>query len=442
MNRELVLVTCGSWYELVVVGVSSCTYRYSEYIKALALRSVLNETNVAAMLSPTFYQGRSHLRYWILGNRLSVRWTPVVSVLENGNNRFFSSNQNWNKKIGTFRPRRRPDRNYRPIKPGSKKVIDPIRGNHQHKFVDLDKPTENPVDEFDANFGKLGGDFLRQHRKQREESFKSKQGYHDPVEEDLRMMDYYLSQNGSLEDMVGERRGLAKEFDNELERAEYLDWLQRIEDEDRRGEMRLDPPDPLTEHETLFSPYGGADDDDDTDKDPETYLDPNQLAHGEWSQLLVSVDRNIKLWRGGRLESYRALVVGGNMNGCGGYGMGKSTEAFEAVNKASRACKRNIFFVDRYQGNGLTRDLVGKQNSCKLVIRANDSGLYGNELVREILKRFGITNAAAKAYGNRTTYNVVQAAFKALMTHESLEDIAMKRGKRIISIDRSKRLRI
>jgi small subunit ribosomal protein S5 len=390
------------------------------------------------MLSLTFNQGRSHLRCLVQRNLLAAHWVPVSM---DGDTRFLSSNQNWNKKTGGFRPRRRPDRNYRPIKPGPKKAVDAVRGNPHHKFVDLEKPTEDPVDEFDANFGKLGGDYVRQLRKEREEAFKSKQGYYDAAEEDLRMMDYYLSQNGSLEDMVGERRGLAKEFDNELERAEYLDWLQRIEDEDRRGEMRLDPHDPLTEHETLFSPYGG-DDEDEADKDPETYLDPNQLAHGEWSQLLVSVDRNIKLWRGGRLESYRALVVGGNMNGCGGYGMGKSTDAFEAVNKAARACKRNIFFVDRYQGNGLTRDLVGKQNSCKLVIRSNDSGLYGNELVREILKRFGITNAAAKAYGTRSTYNVVQATFKALMTHESLEEIAMKRGKRIISMDRSKRLRI
>jgi small subunit ribosomal protein S5 len=393
------------------------------------------------MLSSTFHRGRYYIRCIVQRGPLNTKRSLGISVSIGGNTRWFSSNKNWVPKTGGFRPRRRPDRNYRPIKPGSKKIIDPVPGNH-HKFVDLDKPTENPVDEFDANFGKLGGDFVRQLRKQREEAFKSQRDYHDPAEEGLRMMDYYLSENGSLEDMVGERRGLAREFDNELERAEYLDWLQRIEDEDRRSEMRLDPPDPLTEHETLFSPYGGADDDDATDKDPETYLDPNQLAHGEWSQLLVSVDRNIKLWRGGRLESYRALVVGGNMNGCGGYGMGKSTETFEAVNKAARACKRNIFFVDRYQGNGLTHDLVGKQNSCKLVIRANDSGLYGNELVREILKRFGITNASAKAYGNRSPYNVVHAAFKALMMHESLEDIAMKRGKRLISLDRARRLQI
>jgi hypothetical protein len=55
---------------------------------------------------------------------------------------------------------------------------------------------------------------------------------------------------------------------------------------------------------------------DQAEDDPEVMFDPNQLAFGEWSEFLITVDRNVKLWRGGRLESYRALVVGGNLNGC------------------------------------------------------------------------------------------------------------------------------
>jgi small subunit ribosomal protein S5 len=171
-------------------------------------------------------------------------------------------------------------------------------------------------------------------------------------------------------------------------------------------------------------------------------MDPNQLAHGEWSEMLVTVDRNVKLWRGGRLESYRALVIGGNLNGCGGFGVGKALDPIVALDIASRKCKRNIFFVDRYKGSSLTRDLAGKQNSCKVMLRATDNGLRGNELIREMLKRFGITNCVAKAHGNRNPYNVVRATFKALSTHESIEEIALKRGKRIVTIDRAMRMQV
>jgi small subunit ribosomal protein S5 len=392
------------------------------------------------MLSYSVQRGGTPLRHLIQRASSCPPWNLGVSVTMESV-RSLSNNANWNRRRGGFRPRRRPDRSYRPIKPGAKKIIDPSPGN-DHKFFDLGKPTENPIDEYDANFGKLGGEFLRHFRKQREAAYQNKQGYYDKVEEDLRMIDYYLSESGSLEDMVGQRRALAKDFNTEQERSEYLAWLDRLESEDRRSNMRLDPPDPVGETENLFSRYGEDDEEDEVDRDPESYLDPNQLAHGIWSEQLISVDRSVKLWRGGRLESYRALVIGGNMNGCGGFGVGKSTEAMVAVKKAVRICKRNIFFVDRYQGNGLTRDLVGKQNSCKLIIRANDTGLRGNELAREVLKRFGITNASAKAFGNRGVYNVVQATFKALMTHESLEDIALKRGKRIVSLDRAMRLQI
>lgn len=349
-----------------------------------------------------------------------------------------------------FRPRRRADQKYRPIKAGSKEIRDTSPGNN-HKFVNLDTAVENPKDDLDASFGRLGGEFVRQLQKQRAKAQELKVPLDDNVDDSLRMMDYFLSQQGSIEDLVGERRALAEDFDTEEEREEFLAELAQMEVDDRNKDMNVDNQSP-TWLDKAAKKYGSSakifsalDEDDETleqDKDPEVYLDPNQLAHGDWSEMLIQVDRNIKLWRGGRLESYRALVIGGNMNGCGGFGIGKSTDPIEAVNKASRICKRNIFFVERYQGNGLTRDLAGKQNSCKLIIRATDNGLRGNALVREILKRFGITNAVSKAHGNRSVYNVVHATFKALMTHESLEEIALKRGKRIVSLDRAMRLQI
>jgi small subunit ribosomal protein S5 len=387
--------------------------------------------------------------------RASLAAPLLSSLIPTETARAFSNNNRPSKgKTSGFRPKRRPDPKYRPVVPGAKKIRDPIPGNN-HKFVDLGAPAQNPKDDLDASLGPLAGDFVRHLRKERTRALENHRLEDDSVDESLRMVDYYLSQRGSIEDLVGERRALATDFDTEEERETFLAELERIEEEDRNKDMSVENQSPTWLNKVakkaststkLYSRFSEDDDamDDgtDEDKDPDVYLDPNQLAHGDWSEMLIQVDRNVKLWRGGRLESYRALVIGGNLNGCGGFGIGKSTDPIEAVNKASRICKRNIFFVERYQGNGLTRDLAGKQNSCKLIIRATDNGLRGNELVREILKRFGITNAVAKAHGNRSVYNVVHATFKALMTHESLEDIALKRGKRIVSLDRAMRLQI
>jgi small subunit ribosomal protein S5 len=160
--------------------------------------------------------------------------------------------------------------------------------------------------------------------------------------------------------------------------------------------------------------------------------------------MIVRVDRVQKVQKGGTMVRYRALVVGGNARGCAGFGIAKANSPQEATQLATRQCKRNIFFVDRHKGTALTRDLAGRHNSCKVTLRAVDVnyGLHGHPLVSDILLYCGITDCTAKTYGNRNQYNVVRATFKALMTHESMEDTAMKRGKRIMNLERAKRLQI
>jgi small subunit ribosomal protein S5 len=269
----------------------------------------------------------------------------------------------------------------------------------------------------------------------------------DSVEEDLRAIDYYNSPYGTLEDLVAERRlqskgiGMTQRDKARMEHEGDMDKIKDFETVFFTQESKLDPIEQkyneMTEKmkqksDRFYNP----------DEDYQFRLDPNQKAHGPWGELLVTVNRTTKLWRGGRLESYRALVIGGNLNGCAGFGLGKAPEPNTAIENAARACKKNVFFVDRHRGDNLTRDLAGKQNSCKAVIRSTNAGLSGNPLMVEILKYFGIANGSCKAHGNRNLYNVVQATFKAVLTHESLEEMALKRGKRFTTLERAHRMGI
>jgi len=176
----------------------------------------------------------------------------------------------------------------------------------------------------------------------------------------------------------------------------------------------------------------------------EEYNPFNPAPRGDWAETIVKVDRVQKVTRGGVIMKYRSLVVAGNNKGAGGYGVGKGESPREALLLASRDARRSLVFVDRYEGTALTSDCVGKHNGCKVVIRAVPPG-YGmkaGRLVREILLQFGISDSSAKAYGNRNPYSVVRATMKALKGHEGLEVIARKRGKRIMSLKRAKRLQI
>jgi len=255
------------------------------------------------------------------------------------------------------------------------------------------------------------------------------------AESQLRDMDYLIAPSGSTEDLVGERRGL-----QQMESLEEREWFTKsLDSAIETGVLeKLDLNDQTSQEEEGEE----ADVMDQEEAELALVKDYDIKPHHDWSETVVRVDRVQKVTRGGTIVRYRCLVVGGNTKGVAGFGIGKANGPQEAAVLASRFCKRNIYFVDRYMGSGLTHDLVGKHNSCKVYLRAVPLGfgLRGNELIEEILVSFGITDAACKARGNRNVYNVVRATFKALLTHETIEEIAMKRGKRLLNLERARRL--
>lgn len=243
---------------------------------------------------------------------------------------------------------------------------------------------------------------------------------------------------GTTEDLVGNRRAMMElDSDQDAETFEktIMDW---VEEESDRGWKNVSWA-PQDENDNK-----GGKEEKKTTRMMDDGIDLMQKAHGPWSETIVKVDRVQKVQRGGTMVRYRALVIAGNLNGCAGFGVAKANAPNEAAAAAARVAKRNIFFIDRYMGSGLTSDLAGRHNSCRVALRSvnPNRGLNGHPLICEILKYFGITDCSAKSHGNRNVFNIVRATFKAIMTHESLEDIALKRGKRLMNLERAKRLKI
>jgi small subunit ribosomal protein S5 len=159
---------------------------------------------------------------------------------------------------------------------------------------------------------------------------------------------------------------------------------------------------------------------------------------------MIKVDRVQKPERGGTTVRYRTLVIGRNGNGTAGFVIGKVLPPTKAIIKAFKHCKCNVFYVYWYLNSGLSYDLAGKHNLCWVHLRAVSLGygLHGHPLIVEILKYAGVSDATGKNHINQNPYNVVYATFKALMMHKSLEEIAMKRGKKMLNLQRVRRLGI
>lgn len=254
------------------------------------------------------------------------------------------------------------------------------------------------------------------------------------VDSQMRLADWVTAEPGSTEDSVMTRRAFAEGTWDEKEREELETNLNEMVEKNREEQFDL----PSME-------YTNDNSEDDTEEKNDQEEDERSLVAGApWRDMIVDVSRVQKVTRSGTIVSYRALVVGGNTRGVAGFGIGKGAEPDVASASAKRMCHRNIFFLSAYQGSGLTHDLAGKHNSCKVVIRAVSQGygLSGNNLIQDILLAFGITNATAKAYGRRNIYSVVYATFKAIKTHKSLESVSLSRGKKFLSLDRARRLQL
>jgi hypothetical protein len=90
------------------------------------------------------------------------------------------------------------------------------------------------------------------------------------IETQLKMMDYFVSQPGSTEDRVGERRIMALEGWDQ-DRQKIADEIDRLVDQERVNYLELPVTEIPTKQQLEASETGGI-----------AKIPSNQLAHGEW----------------------------------------------------------------------------------------------------------------------------------------------------------------
>ena len=193
--------------------------------------------------------------------------------------RCFASRSGGGKK---FRPRRFAGPNYRkrgpkPMKNPPKKAKGPKEPNDVTRRVpqiDMSKIkiTDSPSGDDDEDeedgfelFDPFPSTVLQMIREGKDEHF-------DDIETQLRLMDYYTSEPGSTEDLVGQRRALAMGMLDKEDGDAYLEDIEKQIDEIRIQNLRLPKTDAVTKEELEQEEAGGLD----------NQIPPNQLAHGDW----------------------------------------------------------------------------------------------------------------------------------------------------------------
>ena len=159
---------------------------------------------------------------------------------------------------------------------------------------------------------------------------------------------------------------------------------------------------------------------------------PRMEEKDEFDKKLLEVRRVTKVVKGGRTMRFSALVVVGDKKGRVGMGTAKASEVPMAVEKATKAAKKNLVTVPVVNGT-VPYETVGKFSTTRIIILPSKAGtgVIAGGAARSVFELAGYTDITSKIHGSTNKINTVRATLNALKDMRTAEQIAMLRGKSV-----------
>jgi small subunit ribosomal protein S5 len=161
-------------------------------------------------------------------------------------------------------------------------------------------------------------------------------------------------------------------------------------------------------------------------------INPDEL---ELVDKVVHINRVAKVVKGGRRFSFSALVVLGDRSGIVGYGFGKANEVPEAIRKGIQQAKRALVHIP-ISNQTIPYQVIGRYGAARVLMKpaSQGTGVIAGAAVRAIMECGGVQNILTKCLGSHNPYNMVKATFQGLSQLKTAEEIAEKRGKKVVEI--------
>ena len=149
----------------------------------------------------------------------------------------------------------------------------------------------------------------------------------------------------------------------------------------------------------------------------------------------IQINRVSKTVKGGKNMRFAALVVVGDGAGRVGYGMGKSKEVPEAIEKATQAAKKGMIKV-AVVDTTIPHEVLGKfgKGAVLMLPAAEGTGVIAGGPVRAVMECAGIKNIRTKSHGTQNPINCIKAVVTGLAELKTAEEIAALRGKTVEEI--------
>jgi small subunit ribosomal protein S5 len=140
-------------------------------------------------------------------------------------------------------------------------------------------------------------------------------------------------------------------------------------------------------------------------------------AHrSEFSQKLIGIRRVARVMAGGRRFNFSAAIVIGDKKGRVGVGLGKAADTAQAIDKATRAAKRDMLSLELTKNRSLKQQVEAKYCASRVEIRPSPGrGLVAGSSVRTVLELAGVSDVTAKILSrSHNSLNNARAAIEAL----------------------------
>lgn len=136
----------------------------------------------------------------------------------------------------------------------------------------------------------------------------------------------------------------------------------------------------------------------------------------EFAQKIIGIRRVARVMAGGRRFNFSVCMVIGDKKGRVGVGLGKANDTALAIDKATRAAKKNMLTLNLTKTKSITHDVEAKYCASEVGIRpAPGRGLVAGSSVRTVLDLGGVTDVTAKILSrSHNPINNARAAIKAL----------------------------
>src|SRR2546428_9451502 len=158
-------------------------------------------------------------------------------------------------------------------------------------------------------------------------------------------------------------------------------------------------------------------------------------SSGERSDLaerVVRVNRVAQVVHGGPHFPFTALIVGGDMNGRVGAGMGRAREVTEAISMGMEVAKRNMIPVPML-GTTIPHEVRLKLGAARIMLRpaAPGTGVISGGAMRAVIETAGIKDILTKSHGTNNPINTVRATLAALQQLKTAPQVAELRGREV-----------